>query len=401
MTVRIRKTPISRINAIDSRHLRVALCAFALALPGCKSTPAPPADPEATLQAAAEGGYAVHRRYDTATVHDTWLDGETPLDVSFIGPTARGAFPLIIYMPGLGETASAGVLWRQAWAEAGYAVLAVQSETFAAAFRSERARAGDFQGLAKENFSIRSLTSRLEQLHFVLDETRRRSDAHVAPYSSIDSGHVALAGFDLGAQTAAAGLDEKAMVAPARAGQAIRAAILLSPYLDPAPGDVSKRLAAINVPVLSITGTEDADPLGLIASPALRRVPWQSMPVGDKYLLLLSAGTHGLLAGTRLSELGTSGAETNQSKGGDSRSDSGRRSRRGGAGSAAPPPGESGEVGRGNRTARPFNVRQIAAVRSVTTAFLDATMKDDPAARRWLAEDAGTWLEGSGKLQVR
>jgi len=383
-----------------TRCALLLLCALGMALPGCKSTPSLATKPEAAVQRLAEHGYRADAHYDTATYRETWLDGETPLDVSVVEPTTHGPFPLIIYLPGLGESAAGGALWRTAWAEAGYSVLTVQPAPLGeSALRSEKARAGDFRGLAKEHFSAASLKVRIDHLSFAVLELKRRAGKGLAPYSVIDTRRVALAGFDLGAQTTAALVGEKADgVGSPRADWSIRAAVLLSPYVDlAAPGGVSQRFAAISIPVLSVTGTEDADPFGLVSSPGLRRAPWQSMPAGDKYLLLLSSGSHRLLAGVGYTETGAPSAleenEAGQGGNADSPIGAAKRSRHGAE--------NANRGGSDDARGRPFDAQQIAAVRIVTTAFLDATVRDDPVAREWLAKDAPRWLGESAHLQVR
>ena len=41
-------------------------------------------------------------------------------------PQDAAVVPVVVYLPGLGQSAAAGATWRAAWASAGYAVLAVQ-----------------------------------------------------------------------------------------------------------------------------------------------------------------------------------------------------------------------------------------------------------------------------------
>ena len=50
---------------------------------------------------------------------------------------------------------------------------------------------------------------------------------------------------------------------------------------------------------------------------------------------------------------------------------------------------------------RTFNVRHIADVQGVSTAFLDATVKGDAIAREWLLRNAARWLGDSAVLQSK
>ena len=68
--------------------------------------------------------------------------------------------------------------------------------------------------------------------------------------------------------------------------------------------------------------------------------------------------------------------------------------------------GESGPDGdAGAVAARPSRAglwaTQLRNVQGVTTAYLDATVKDDPLASHWLARDANRWLGGSASLLAK
>ena len=43
----------------------------------------------------------------------------------------------------------------------------------------------------------------------------------------------------------------------------------------------------------------------------------------------------------------------------------------------------------------------MIALEDVSTAFLDAYLKDDPLAREWLARDAKRWLGAAGGLRTK
>ncbi|HJZ95620.1 MAG TPA: hypothetical protein VKE70_03895, partial [Candidatus Solibacter sp.] len=107
---------------------------------------------------------------------------------------------MILYLPGLGEGADAGLSWRQAWARAGYAVLCVQLASFGPSlWASSRARAGDFIGIAGAAFSATSLAMRMQIVRATLEHVSRKQGN--APFAQIDLARIAVAGFDLGAQT--------------------------------------------------------------------------------------------------------------------------------------------------------------------------------------------------------
>jgi hypothetical protein len=204
-------------------------------------------------------------------MHEAWTLAGEPVDMTVVRPSGSDLFPLVIYLPGLGEPSSAGDAWRHAWAQAGYAVVSLQSvangETL---WSSAQARRGDFADLARENFSRGALAKRLAVLRNFFDELNHRHDS--GALRGVDVSRIALAGFDLGAQTVMAaagetGYDVEPFVLPG----AVKCVVVLSPYADFTGVGFEQRFATIHVSVLSVTGTDDTDPYGLVSAAAIRR----------------------------------------------------------------------------------------------------------------------------------
>jgi hypothetical protein len=106
-----------------------------MALGACAAAPpqSPPGPSEAEIRAFAAKGYA-SVAVDQAAAHrslqDYWmLDGASmavSLSMPILAASAQVPVPVVIYLPGLGETSEAGERWRDAWTHAGYAVMSVQ-----------------------------------------------------------------------------------------------------------------------------------------------------------------------------------------------------------------------------------------------------------------------------------
>src|SRR5690349_14291253 len=97
----------------SSSPLRYALCAsVVVALAACASGPrgfGSDAAADAQLERHVKRGYAADHAYATTTASDTWtVDGET-VAVSLIVPQGGDRHPLVVYLPGLGETVDAGL----------------------------------------------------------------------------------------------------------------------------------------------------------------------------------------------------------------------------------------------------------------------------------------------------
>ena len=406
--------------------LVVAALLSACASRGPDRAAAARADEAAMRSFAARGYPSRDPGAGSAATAQTWLLGGHQHTLQWLLPRAGStAMPLVVYLPGLGEPATAGARWRQAWAAAGYAVLSLQPlEADEAAFRSELARTGEFRELARQRFAAGEARQRLRVLAEVHGELQRRVSGGDPLLQQLDLTRVALAGYDIGAWTAmvAAGERLPGNAAPQRP-LPLRAVIALSPHAVVADGGFETRWQDIQLPVLSVTGDADTDLLGLVPGALVREAPFAQMPAADKRLLSLPGLPHAAFGGGAVEALlqaaGRESAGTAPG-GDDARGQRGRGGggggggggsgdARGGAGSHRGERGPSGnEAGRQPRgsfssaASNPTTLQmRLQAIQDVSTAFLDATLKDDALAREWLARDAPRWLAGQGTLRSR
>jgi len=371
-----------------------------LVLAGCALGPDPETFNDELAEFAAQGGYRPERPFATTTLREVWSHDRVELDIAYTAPDEAGRFPLILYLPGLGEDVTAGASWRLAWAAAGYAVLSVQPVSLVRALDSaEPLNAGDLRALARRQFAAPALRRRVEQARWTVTELQRRAGTEQR-YANVDAARWIVAGFDLGAQTAAALSGEGGEAADTPVG--LQAAILLSPYVSLASGQPGAGFARVRLPLLAVTATEDDDPYGL-AFASLRQAVWKALPGGEQFALVLQGGSHALLSGADadhyLERLSRERERRMGSGGSPGRPDGqdGMRLRAPGYGGAGPDGGYGGGPGFGTGMGMPrrntkADARQVAAVRSVTTAFLDATVRNSGEARRWLETNARAWL---------
>jgi dienelactone hydrolase len=371
---------------------------------GCAGNSGSKPDP-AVVKRYADRGYTPDRRYETTTIQDTWTVRSEVVDVALVVPSQAGTYPLVVYLPGLGESPNAGVLWRQTWARAGYAVLSAQPTRYGkAVWSSSAARAGEFFTIAKEAFSVRSLETRTQLVQGILDETsRRQRDARAPAFARIDMSRVAITGFDLGAQTAMMFAGEAVRgVEPVQLSPAVKCVVALSPYADFSGMGMESNFVTIRLPVLSVTSPADTDAYGLVTSASIRRAPFQYMPPSQKTLLVLSSAPHSLLAGGTLPEKrreqegGTPPAAVDDA-GPDARIVSDETSETSGAGYDKKR--RAANAPRGSQSAE--RAKEQTQVQAVTTAYLDAIVKDDPLASEWLSRNAKGWLGDSAELLSR
>jgi predicted dienelactone hydrolase len=395
-------------TAFRLRALGMAALAFSL-LAGCAGTHPPPQVDSERIKQVSGRGYLSDDRFDIATMSANWGIGEYDFDITWTLPVSGRNLPLVVYLPGLGEASSAGEAWRKAWARAGYAVLAVQPlAEDREAWSSNAARRGDFGIIAKGRYAATAVTARMQALAALLTELRKRAGAGDGQASRLDTTRVALAGFDIGAYTSmlAGGELPPGDAAPIRQPLPIAAVIALSPYADFSGHPFTERYRSISGPVLSVSGDEDADAVGAVTSPSVRKAPFETMPSRDAYLLWLVNATHTTMSGSA-GMAGEASAEGNDAA---AQADEGRASRKGGSHRGRRDVGSGGgggdnarradTGGMGNATESP-TARAISAtlIEGVTTAFLDAYMKQDPVAREWLHKGAVRWLADRGELR--
>jgi hypothetical protein len=383
--------------ALSRFYVAVAACAV---LAAC--APAPPKPDAAKVSRFSGHAYVSDEHYGATTALSSWTLGAGSFEVALTVPDKPGRYPLVIYLPGLGEARDAGSIWRTTWTQAGYAVLSVQPlADDATGWSAPKARTGDFAALARVRYSGKIMSARVDSLQAVWRELVRRQAQGEKPLERIDLSRVAIAGFDLGAYTAMTIAGETIRDLPTlEIGIPVAAVIALSPYADFSGSTFTDRYRSIKGPVLSVTTDGDADAIGMVTAPSVRKAPFQYMPPGDKFLMLLWSVPHVVLGGNPNSEA----VAANEPAKPDAASrspgviaDTGVRPKK--------KPPETG-VGDADRSAllgstvatATANAIGATAIAGVTTAFLDAYVKNDAVAQEWLEKDAPRWLRDKGEF---
>jgi len=385
---------------------------FTLALlAGCASGPHHGKAPTDTPQQVTQGkGYLSEEQHSLRTTPVSWLGtvqtGGRNFDLIISSPVRPGRYPLIVYLPGLGEPRTAGDGWRNAWAQAGYVVASIQLlAEDGQAWQSPAARHGDFRPLVRERFAASAMEARQQALHNLLEVMKQHAGDPTLANADFD--HIVLAGYDLGAYTALVGAGEKFRTGPDTPPiPGLAGVIALSPYADFSGPGFESRYGAIRVPVLSVTGPGDTDLYGAVSSVSARTAPFQHMPPGGKYLLSLDDVSHEQLSGSPLRQESPGDGERNtQDKNSEgNRSDRGNRRNRGGGGMGRESggSGDYGDMSGRNGGGRNLGNGQVQPIiTAITTAFLDALIRQDDIAQEWLRRDARRWLREAGSLTVR
>jgi hypothetical protein len=269
------------------------------------------------------------------------------------------------------------------------------------AWSSGAARNGDFGAIAREHYAAGAVTARMQALATLFDELARRSGTDDAAAARLDTAHIALAGYDVGAYTSMLVAGETPPRNVARTGLPlpVAAVIALSPYADFSGIPFADRYRSIAGPVLSVSGDEDADALGAVSSPSVRKAPFENMRTRDAWLLWLANGTHTAMSGSPAAtgatqETGDNAASRDESR--DTHQGGSHRGRRNGDTTEHERPARGGGKGAESPTERAMSATLI---QGISTAFLDAYLKNDSVAQEWLHKDAVRWLGDRGELR--
>lgn len=408
--------------------LRSLLFAASLALGACASRP--PEQPAGPL-VQRNPGYESGQMNSVLRQRASMVAGDARLELVLRVPGMPGRYPLIIFLAGLGEPADASAALMQHWAEAGYAVLAVQGSTDGPAVMAGSAAKGRRRELAVQAYSANRLNQRLSWLDSVLQGLRTGQLADSLPAdltARIERDSYLLAGFDIGAQTVQAAAGEHWQgVSPHRLPAGARGLILLSPHAESGGEAPATRYAGIQLPVLAVSSAEDLDGFDFVTEPSLRRQVFDNLPAGDKYLLQLSWASHAVVGGGSGMGAGFSAEEKRapEESGKAARGGPGGKGGPGGPGGGmgggmgggpggggmegGPGGGRGGPPGGGREGKRPEGeaaqpmdeAEQAKSLKAVTLAFIDMQLRGDDIARGWLQRDANRWLGQTGRFYGR
>lgn len=396
--------PASPVAAKPRAVLLSALAlGLTLVLGACSSPPKARLEEQQQQRDFAASGYAPSSAAVEIQAINWRLRGEdVRLSVTSAGGLGGTPRPVVLYLPGLGESETAGLRWRRAWAAAGYAVLTVQPlDEDAGAWSSDLARAAEFNELGRRHYAEAEMRKRLARLDVLLAEAQRLGRQGEAPWRALDWSRAVVAGYELGAQSALALAGERqpdGSVLALKTLQA-RAVIVISPQVMSTPDP--ERYRALAVPVLSLTGPDDGDLLNMVKDVRWREAPFQAMPADRRWLLRVPEVHHAAFAGN--DPRPETEAEANarrRAEAGDGQS----QGRRGGGGGGRGARGQEGPTRLAPVPAVPDYQRLhqqqlgLIAAQQVSVAFLDLQLKQSDAARVWLAGPAQAWLGRVGTV---
>jgi predicted dienelactone hydrolase len=282
-----------------------------------------------SLPKGAEG------RKSDFTVRDEARKREIPLRVYL--PAANKPAPVVLFSHGLGGTRQGSVYLGKHWSARGYAAVFLQHPGSDDSVWKDQPLAKRMDAM-KQAASAQNFMLRVRDVTVVLDQLERwnKEDRHVLR-GRLDMKRVGMSGHSFGAVTTQAVSGQSVPLAGQRLTDArIRAAIAFSPS-KPRRGDSAAAFGSVKIPWMLMTGTKDSAPIG-DPDPASRLDVYPHLPATiDKYELVLFNAEHSVFTDRPL-------------------------------------PGDR----------EPRNPNHHRAVLALSTAFWDAYLRDDAAARDWL-----------------
>jgi predicted dienelactone hydrolase len=276
------------------------------------------------------------RKTDTLdlTITDPSRHRDVPIRVYL--PAATAAAPVVLFSHGLGGSREGYAYLGAHWAARGYVAVFVQHPGSDTSVWVDKPPAERMQAL-QQAASLQNFLLRVRDVPVALDQLDRwnASKGH-ALFGRLDLKHVGMSGHSFGAVTTQAVSGQRTALGGATLTDArIRAAVAMSPS-SPAAGSPEQAFGAVKIPWMLMTGTNDVAPIGN-ADLASRLAVFPALPPGNKYEVVLDRAEHSAFSDRAL-------------------------------------PGDT--------EARDPNHHRV--ILALSTAFWDAFLRDDSAARAWL-----------------
>lgn len=221
------------------------------------------------------------------TVHDSARNRDLPIRVYL--PRNSGPAPVILFSHGLGGSDKGCAYLGTHWAKRGYAAVFVQHP---GSDESVWQGVADPMSAMRKAANVKNLLLRLKDIPAVLDQLAIWNREPGNPLDNrLDLGKVGMSGHSFGAVTTQGVSGETLGWAGTRyTDPRIKAALCLSPG-SPEHGNPATAFGSVKVPWMLMTGTNDVAPIGH-QNLASRLAVFPALPAGGKYELVLNGADH-------------------------------------------------------------------------------------------------------------
>jgi predicted dienelactone hydrolase len=277
------------------------------------------------------------------SVIDVARDREIPIRVLLppedAGPSRPAALPVVLFSHGLGGSRAGSPFLGKHWAARGYVVVFLQHRGSDESVWKDQPPAKRMAAM-REAASGKNYLLRAQDVPAVLDQLARwNGETGHALARRLDARNVGMSGHSFGGHTTQAVAGQKFPLGGQGLTDArVKAAIVMSPSA-PDRGDINAAFGSVKIPWLLMTGTHDTAAIGS-QTPESRRRVFPALARGDKFELVLDKAEHSVFTERAL-------------------------------------PGEK----------QPRNPIHHRAILALSTAFWDAYLRGDAAAKAWLLGD--------------
>ena len=233
--------------------------------------------------------------------HDSARDRPVPVKLYFPKGGA-GPFPIVIFSHGLGGSRDNYSYLGKHWAGCGYVSVHMQhlgsdDGVWRDVSLAERAKA-----LQKAAMNISNATNRPLDAQFAMDQMVKLNADSTSPLKGrLDVQAFAIAGHSFGGFTTLALAGQTFMLPLGRSKRydepRLKAAIQMSAPAPTRRTDLDKVYGSITVPTMHMTGTEDFVEILPQTKPADRRIPFDHMSAAETCLVIFNGGDHIIFSG--------------------------------------------------------------------------------------------------------
>jgi predicted dienelactone hydrolase len=269
------------------------------------------------------------------SVLDAGRDREIPIRVYQVPGT--GPLPVVLFSHGLGGSRENNPYLGNHWAARGYLVVFLQHPGSDASVWRDEAAGNRYAALA-DAANLQNFMLRVKDVPAVLDQLGRWNEEPGHPLAGrVDLARVGMSGHSFGAVTtqAVSGQEFASRAGVNLTDPRILAAVAFSPSA-PRRGTPARAFGSVTIPWMLMTGTEDTAPIGNIDVES-RLAVFPALPPGGKYEVVLFGAQHSAFGDRALP---------------------------------------------GDRNGRNPNHHRV--ILALSTAFWDAYLQQDAAARAWL-----------------
>ena len=229
--------------------------------------------------------------------HDASRNRDVPVKI-YYPATGSGPWPIIIFSHGLGGSREGYEYLGRYWAGCGFVSVHLQHHGSDDAVWKAAGPLGAFAAMRASVADVSNAIHRAGDVGFGIDQTLKlNTDADSPLRGRLDTAHIGMAGHSFGGWTTMAVVGERFQpTGPTVADPRITAAVAMSAPVPRTPAERDRAFADITTPVFHMTGTLDDSPIGETKA-AERRIPFDKMNKAETCLVTFNGADHMTFSG--------------------------------------------------------------------------------------------------------